>query len=360
MRTGAARLAEDLAKQIEVLRESEPGYTRLLELVRDELPDLGADLNRAWRDRTFFAWYDRPLLLLASLRNDALAEGAAHPLWAVVVDAGPGAPVPTVSRLREAVDPSRMRFWDTVSRRTVQTNETSRAVAWLWPAGLLGSVDPETTLHLVDVGTSAGLNLVADDPAMGTSWTADGEGALRIGDLPPLGTRLGLDRNPLDVRDPQNARWLQACVWPSDRERGRRLEIGIAAFLRAADRGAPPVLEPCPIEEVPDRVAGVGGGARLFVLQTVVRDYLSPEQQAAYERGLLDLIADRPPGRVLWIELEVDHGTGPGPPVAVLRVHAAERGGRIRTLMLARTHPHPRTLFVEPGQPQALVELFRG
>jgi hypothetical protein len=360
MRTGVGGLAEDLARQMEVLRGPEPGYTRVLELIRDELPDFAPELEVVWRDRTFFAFYDRPLLLLASLRNDALVEGAAHPLWAVVVETGPDAPPATVSQLREAVDPSRTRFWDTVTRRIVQTNETSRAVAWLWPAGLLGSVDPDTTLHLVDVGTSAGLNLVADDPAFRMSWTVDGETALRTGDLPPLSTRLGLDRSPLDVRDPDNARWLEACVWPSDQQRRLRLKTAIAAFLRAADQGTPPVLQPCPIEEVPDRVTVVGRDARLFVLQTIVWDYLSPEQQAAYERGLLDVIADRPPGRMLWIELEVDHSVGPGPPVAVLRVHAADRGGRIRTLVLARTHPHPRTLFVEPGQPDALLDLLRG
>jgi hypothetical protein len=119
------------------------------------------------------------------------------------------------------------------------------------------------------------------------------------------------------------------------------------------------VLELCPIEKVPTRAAGVGAGARLFVLQTIVRDYLSPEQQTAYERGLNDLIADRPPGRVLWIELEVDPARGSTDRIIILRAHAADHGGRIRTLVMARTHPHPRTLYVEPGQPEGLVELLR-
>jgi hypothetical protein len=70
MRTGAGGLAEDLTRQIDVLREPEPGYARLLELVRDGMPSLTPDLERAWQARSFFAWYDRPLLLLASLRND--------------------------------------------------------------------------------------------------------------------------------------------------------------------------------------------------------------------------------------------------------------------------------------------------
>jgi hypothetical protein len=341
-----------------ILREPEPGYARLLELVRAELPDLAADLAETWRDRTFFAYYDRPLLLLASLRNDALVEGAAHPLWPVVVEAGPDAPLPTAPQLREAVDPSRARFWDTVTRRAVQTNETSRAVAWLWPAGLLGSIDPENPLHLVDVGTSAGLNLVADDPGLRMTWMVDGEGPLRIEGLPPLASRLGLDLNPLDVRDPDNARWLLACVWPSNRERIERLEAGISAFMRAARRATPPVLEACPIEEVPGRAADVGRDGRLFVLQTVVRDYLSPAQQRAYEQGLFDLIADRPAGWTLWIELEPEGG--PMDRLAVLRVHAAERSGRIRSMVMARTHPHPRTLYPEPGQPEGLLEMLRG
>lgn len=32
--------------------------------------------------------------------------------------------------------------------------------------------------------------------------------------LPTLARRIGIDRSPIDLTDPQDARWLEACVWP--------------------------------------------------------------------------------------------------------------------------------------------------
>src|SRR6185437_12402400 len=43
-----------------------------------------ARLEAAWRERRFSAAYDRPLLLLAALRAEALRVGALHPLFAAV------------------------------------------------------------------------------------------------------------------------------------------------------------------------------------------------------------------------------------------------------------------------------------
>ena len=39
--------------------------------------------------------------------------------------------------------------------------------------------------------------------------------------------RVGLDQHPLDVTDPDDARWLAACTWPEQRERFERLTAAI-------------------------------------------------------------------------------------------------------------------------------------
>jgi len=353
MRNATDGLADDLLLQRDFLREREPVYARLLELLVAELPVLAPSLERIWGARTFFARYDRPLLLLASLRHDALREGPAHPLWASVGDVGGARAEPEEGALRAATAQDRERFWTAAATRAVQTNETTRAVAWLWPASLIARVDAETPLHLVDVGCSAGLNLVSDDPRLAGEWVDQEGGRLSTRPLPPIGTRLGLDLAPLDVLEEGAACWLRACVWPSDAARLERLDRSIEAFRRAVRGPRPPRLEACHIEHVPDRAATVGEGGRLIVLQTIMRDYLSPEQRATYEQGLRDLILSRPAGAVLWVELEVEGDLAVPDRSAVLRVKLAD-GGRVVAFVLARTHPHPRKLFVESDQVEAL------
>ena len=74
---------EDIAKWRAATAQRAPSYHRVLEelvAVLDE-PSVARRFEQAWRERTFRAFYDRPLLFLASLRRDALAEGAGHPLW---------------------------------------------------------------------------------------------------------------------------------------------------------------------------------------------------------------------------------------------------------------------------------------
>lgn len=355
MRNATEGLADDLLLQRDFLREREPVYARLLELLVAELPALAPSLERIWGARTFFARYDRPLLLLASLRHDALREGPGHPLWSSIGDVGGAGAAPEKEALRAATAEDRGRFWTSAATRGVQTNETTRAVAWLWPASLIARVDTETPLHLVDVGCSAGLNLVADDPELGGEWV-DQEGAmLSTHPLPPIGTRLGLDLAPLDVLEEGSACWLRACVWPSDTARLNRLDRSIEAFRRAARGPASPLLEACPIERVPERAATVGEGGRMIVLQTIMRDYLSPEQQEAYEWGLGELLSSRPPGSALWLELEVDRDLSDPDRSATLRAHVAGVRGQVRTHVLAVTHPHPRRLFVDADEVAALV-----
>jgi len=355
MRLGTEGLADDLRRQRDFVRDREPVYARLLELLLGELPALASRLEQAWEGRTFFAWYDRPLLVLGSIRYDALSEGTEHPLWEVVAGGAGADREPTIAQLRAAMHEERARFWAAVSERAVQTNETTRAVTWLWPASLLARTDAETPLHVVDVGASAGLNLVADDDALRMEWTDEAGVALPTGPLPPIATRLGLDLSPLDVLDEDSARWLRACVWPSDAARLDRLERAIEAYRRAAEGPSGPVLERCPVEDVPGRVERVGEGERLLVLQTLMRDYLSPAQRQEYERGLTEMIASRPPGATLWAELEAAEDLSDPDRSSVLRVHSRERGGGVATLVLAHTHPHPRRLFVNPDQVERLV-----
>ena len=328
------RLAEDLEQQRKFVAARAPVYGRMLELLMSVVP---LDrLEETWRHRTFEAWFDRPLLLLAALRDDALEEGASHPLDRAI---GSGADVDaaTPDRVRAAFAPDRP-VWRKLHDRFVQTNETSRAVTWLWPAHLIGSVHPGTSLQIFDIGASAGLNLVAD--ALPRIWTRDGA-RLPIDPLPRIGRRCGFDRRPVDATDESDARWLRACIWPGQTARQTRLEQAIAAWrtmrprpeLIAADAGEVPARLPC---ETPDRI---------IAYQTVMRDYLPAGERARYESGMRAWLDGLPTGQALWIEMEVTPGARTGGPSGNIVVHA--RGGEDFLLATCEAHPGALTVFDE-------------
>src|SRR5512138_259679 len=151
-RTGLAGMNEDLARQREAVRGRSAPYERALRLLPEVLGGrAGRFVEAAWEHRRFFAWYDRPLLLLAALRNDALADGPGHPLWAAFAAPDADAEAVTAAALAAALDGARERVFDALAQRGVQTNETSRAVAWLWPAALAGTSGRARPLALADV-----------------------------------------------------------------------------------------------------------------------------------------------------------------------------------------------------------------
>ncbi len=146
-----------------------------------------------------------------------------------------------------------------IARATVQTNETARGVAWLLPVACLGW----PAIHLVELGASAGLNLVAERRGYRLVDAAAPERVLlALGDGPPQFTmtssietnffgktrlpvprvlsRTGGDIHPFHMRDTADELTLASYVWGDQPARLARLREGIAA-LRAAEQTAAPV-----------------------------------------------------------------------------------------------------------------------
>ena len=64
-------------------------------------------------------------------------------------------------------------------------------------------------------------------------------GAVPVPDaMPAIGGRLGIDRTPIDVTDPIEARWLEACVWPDQADRFHRLRAAIELATTGAAQSA--------------------------------------------------------------------------------------------------------------------------
>jgi hypothetical protein len=356
-RTGIDGFDGDLVLQRRHFATRVPTYDLILGLIADGLNgDLGRRLAKAWARRTFEAPYARPLLLLATLRFDALCTGPDHPLWAAVAADPPEPAAVTQAALDAAFARDRPHVWHSLTRRWVQTNEVSRSVTWLWPAALAGADDWDRrdavrggSIALCDLGCSAGLNLVADSLAL--TWGEAGTpGLLPVARQPRVVRRLGFDRSPLDPTAEDDRNWLRACVWVGQSERLERLERALAAFAAARASSAPPVIETIDARDIPARLtelsAADDSGALWLAYQTLVREYLG-ESLAPYLDGMREWLTTRP-GRAVWMELEhPPYGATREHPAAVI-AHVARPGGEILDLVIGRCYYHPPDVAPEP------------
>jgi hypothetical protein len=358
--SGATGLAEDLsATRRELLAGRHESYHRIVGALASLLaePRIGPELlerfERAWRTRTFPAFYERPLLILATLRYDALEEGATHPLYGALA-ANPDPAAVNADSLLASLARERLGVWSALTTRRVQTNDTSRAVTWLWPAALLGCDQAQRPLAVVDIGAAAGLNLIADRlPAI---WhdRASGQRVACANSLRPV-ARLGFDARPLDAAREEDVGWLRACIWPGDERRLERLDASVAAWRSAARGPAPPTLERLAASLVPARLAGVQArlpaGGLLLAFQSLLRGYLQPAEADSYRQGMLDLLLQAPAGNAAWVELELDDSRRRLPAAIVAHVRAANE---VKSFPLARCSQHPSELEIDEAAVAAL------
>jgi hypothetical protein len=167
-----------------------------------------------------------------------------------------------------------------LARRT-QTNEPARCATLLPVLAML----PQP-LALIEVGASAGLCLLPDYYAYDYDGRAIAPG--RPSGSPPLfrcfanaatpvparnvevAWRAGLDLNPLDPADPDDARWLAALIWPGEGDRQRLLDQTLAVA-----RAYPPRLVQGDLrQDLPRLAAEAPKDATLVVFHTAVLAYV--------------------------------------------------------------------------------------
>ncbi len=194
----------------------------------------------------------RPVLLFAAT-HDLLLAGVEHPLSRFYRSVTDDAEVRGLASM--SVEHAFAAFADfcgqrrdallaSLRERTTQTNEVGRCAGLRL---LLAGLDRDTPIALIDVGCSAGLNLLVDRYRF--SYRLNDKSVRAVGPespveiaamfeadafpfgraaMPAIVERCGIDLAPLDVHDARDARWLRACVWPSDVERHARLAGSIA------------------------------------------------------------------------------------------------------------------------------------
>lgn len=292
-----------------------------------------------------------PVLLLAAVHSLVLAEPDLElAAWYPTVTSTPRSTdaFPAFAELCAARSDDLRSI---ISTRSVQTNEVGRC-ALVLPA--LAQAEAECgPISLIDVGTSAGLNLRVD--RFEYRYSPGGHiggpsavvlecgvrGAVPIpARVPEIVWRVGIDRAPIDVTDPDRARWLLACVWPDQADRFARLSAAIE--VAAAD----------PVElrrgDAVDAIGAAVGEAAVaghpVVLDSWVLNYLPEARQRAF---VAELETAGRSSDLTWIAAEAP-ASCPGLPfpahlraldLTVLLV-VRWRSGVRTTSHLATAHPH--------------------
>jgi hypothetical protein len=126
--------------------------------------------------------------------------------------------------------------------------------------------------------------------------------------MPEVVARVGVDLDPVDVTDADDARWLRACLWPDQLERVARLNAEMA--LAAAAR--PLLLRGDPIEVMPDAFGRVPADALPVVTTTWALSHLPLEGRLRFLHRLDEAAAGR---AVAWVSAE---GVGVAPTIPTL------------------------------------------
>lgn len=198
-----------------------------------------------------------------------------------------------------------------VLEQGVQTNETQRCIA-LVPAFLTLARETGLPLDLVELGPSAGLNLVFDryryayaegdfgDPSARLSFTANERGGVPAELLrTPLeiAGRRGIDLAPIDVSTVEGVRLLHSFLWPGLTERAARLDAAVETLLESPAQ--PVLLRGDYVAVLPEVLAQRRHDALTVVFQTASTGYLPQER---YDTLLAVLETAAADGRPLaWV-----------------------------------------------------------
>ncbi|GAB3194872.1 hypothetical protein GCM10027261_13830 [Geodermatophilus arenarius] len=257
-----------------------------------------------------------PAVVLAALHDLALvgrAPALAAAYAAGDADAAAGAAVDTLLRVTDAVA-------DVAARRPVRADETGHG-AVLYPlvaeaAHRVGAA----AVGLVDVDCGAGFDLSVDrvgvaygdgrtlgDPSspLRTACRVVGDRPVPARAVPEVVARIGVDRDPVDVTDPDDARWLRACLPPDRPERTALLEAEIALAATAP----PLLLRGDAVEVLPDALARVPADALPVVTTTWALSRLPLDARLRFLQRLGEAAAGR---TVAWVSAE---GVGVAPAV---------------------------------------------
>ena len=345
-----------------------PIYDRLARAIADDVEILRIVLDAA---ATTTRRGRIPVLFLASTHDVVLTRPDSE-LAAIYRGESDADPLPAFrAMLRDELDAvvANMRM------HSVQTNEVGRSAPLR--AALSRAMSTSTSdrpIALVEIGPSAGLNLfldhfsidyLRDGVVQAHTGAEDSTVQLRcelrgpidpvITDLPPIVARTGIDASPIDASDPEQSRWLRACVWPGIPDRPRLL----AAALDLVGQAPPPLVRGDAVDGLADLIASSDDDVLPIVISTWALAYIPTDGRLSILETLdsigrrrdLVLITMEEHRFTPWLPeidpelLETNAGDGT-PTVLGVRIW---NGGTCTTTPLALCHPHGRWMHWTDG-----------
>ncbi|HXP58654.1 MAG TPA: DUF2332 domain-containing protein [Streptosporangiaceae bacterium] len=257
-----------------------------------------------------------PAIILAALHDLALAgraPGLAAAYAAGDATAAAAAAIDTLATMTDSVVA-------TATSRPLRSGETGRC-AVLYPAiAEAARRAGARAVGLIDVGGSAGFNLNVDrvgitysngvtlgDPHSPVQQQASivRERPVPSQPMPEVVTRISAGPDPVDVTDPEQARWLRACLPPDQPERAARLD----AELALAATAPPLLLAGDAVDRLPEALAEIPADALPVVTTTWALSRFPLESRLRFLQRLDAAATSRP---VAWVPVE---GVGVAPAI---------------------------------------------
>jgi len=287
-----------------------------------------------------------------------LLHGTEHPLRAFYPDLNEGRIVEgdAFPAFREFCLSHEAELDPLIRTRVTNTNEVGRS-AVLHPGFRIAAEAAGAPLNLIEIGPSAGLNLIWD--SYGINYMKDGASVASIaphaklvidcevksealpptGQTPAVASRVGLELNPVDLANPDDRDWLRALMWPDQIPRLERLERAIALF----ETRRPEIRPGDALDLLPDALARIPAGEPVCVYHTIAVYQFSTAMKQALDDILVTASLRRPVHR---LSFEFD-GTE-----CVLSLVAYRDGARSEE-PLAICHPHGIWIDWRRGSMQA-------
>jgi hypothetical protein len=324
----------------EAKRADSPPYVRLSEGVRDneELRAFAAQAKKGQPHAN----------ILFGAVHYLLLRGADHPLRRFYPNlnngiSAEGDPVP---HFVDFIAAYRDQLVPLIVGKITNTNEVGRS-ALLHAAFRAVAKDAGEPLNLIEIGPSAGLNLIWDrygvryrrgdetfelpvpNPALVIDCELHGDNNPPLGPTPRIGHRMGLELNPVNLDDPDQRDWLRALVWPDTHGRFERLEAALKAY--ASER--PEIRAGSALDLLPDALRAMPEEQPVCVYHSYVIYQFSEEMREALQ-SILTLAGLRRPVWRIGIEGRLDGSNA----IGMTRYHDGVRDSQT----LALCHPHGR------------------
>lgn len=230
----------------------------------------------------------------------------------------------------------------------VQNNEVGRCADLLFAFDKVARQSGGKPLAMLELGPSAGLNMLWDHYGYdygAPGYVGDRASAVQLhcelrGEIlpalprtiPTVGWRMGIDLNPLDVRDPEAVRWLQALIWPEHRDRAQRIK----AALAMARQHPLTIIAGDAVERLPEVLPQVPAEMTLCIYHS----YALNQAPGTVRERIFAQIADFSRTRELFRVCEEWYAKVPQAELEIFRYH----DGKIEHEKLAECEGHGRWL----------------